>query len=68
MAITSADDVDTMVDDQPMVLPEQDQERRDHTPRPQSPAPAPQPHTPEPCPQPLTPETHPLGGLEFWGL
>jgi hypothetical protein len=37
---TSADNVDTMVDDQPIVLPEQGQEMRKHTPWPQPPAPA----------------------------
>jgi len=35
MVNTSADDVDTMVDDEPIVLPEQGQETREHTPRPQ---------------------------------
>jgi len=38
---TSADDVDTMVDDQPFVLPEQGQEMRKHTPQLQPPAPSP---------------------------
>jgi hypothetical protein len=37
--------VDTMVDDQPIVLPEQCQEMRQHTPRPQPLEPAPQLHT-----------------------
>jgi hypothetical protein len=32
MVNTSADDVDTMVDDEPTVLPEQGQEMHDHTP------------------------------------
>jgi hypothetical protein len=41
MVNTSADDVDTMVDNVPTVLPEQGQEMRDHTPRPQPLAPAP---------------------------
>jgi hypothetical protein len=68
MVNTSADDVDTMVDDQPIVLPEQCQEMREHTPRPQPPAPAPQPQTPDPGPRPQTPETHPLSGLEHLGL
>jgi hypothetical protein len=53
MVNTSADDDDTMVDDQPMVLPEQCQQMRE--PRPQPPASA---------PRPQTPETHPLSGLE----
>jgi len=41
MVNTSADDVDTMVDDQLIVLSEPAQEIGDHTPRPQPPAPAP---------------------------
>jgi hypothetical protein len=32
MVNTSADDVDTKLDDQPIVLPEQGQEMREHTP------------------------------------
>ena len=68
MVNTSADDVDTMIDNQPIVLPEQGQEMRDHTPRSQPPAPGPQPQTPEPHPQPQPPETHPLRGLEHLGL
>jgi len=48
-----------MVDDQRIVLPEQGQEMRKHTPWPQPPAPA---------PQPRTPETHPLSWLEHLGL
>jgi len=68
MVNTSADDVDTVVDDQQIVLPEQGQKMREHTPHPQSPAPAPRPQTPEPRPQPRTLETHPLIGLEHLGL
>jgi hypothetical protein len=34
MVNTSADDVDTMVDDQPIMLPEQGLEIHQHTPRP----------------------------------
>jgi len=68
MVNTSADDADTMVDDEPTVLPEQGQEMREHTPWPQPPAPAPQPHTPEPPPRPRTAETHTLSGLESMGL
>jgi len=41
---------------------------REHTHRPQLPAPAARPHTPEPSPWPRTPETHTLSGLEFLGL
>jgi hypothetical protein len=68
MVNTSADDADTMVDDQPTVLPEQRQEMHLHSPWPQPPAPAPRPHTPEPRPQPRTPETHTLSGLECLGF
>ena len=74
MVNTSADDVDTMVANEPTVLPEQGQgmeqgqEIRKHTPRPQPPAPAPRPQTPEPPPCPRTPETYTLSGLEFLGL
>jgi len=68
MVNTSADDADTMVDDQPTVRPAQGQKMREHTPRPQPPAPAPRPPTPEPCPRPRTPETHTLSWLEFLGL
>jgi len=45
MVNTSADDVDNMVDDQPIVLPEQGQQMREHTPRPQPTAPAPRQQT-----------------------
>jgi hypothetical protein len=67
MINTSADNADTMVDDEPTVLPKQGKEMRDHTPRPQPPAPAPRPQTPEPSPRLRTPETHTLSGLEFLG-
>jgi len=63
-----ADDVDTIVDDQPVVLPEQRRKMRDYTPQPQPLAPAPRPQTPEPCPRPHTPETNTLSGLEHLGL
>jgi hypothetical protein len=68
MVNTSADDVDTLVDVQPIVLREQCQEMCEHTPRPQSPAPAPRRQTPDPRTRPQTPETHPLSGLEHVGL
>jgi len=68
MVNSSADNADTMVDDQPMVLPEQGQEIREHTPRPQPPAPSPWPQTPETRPQPQPPKTHPLSRLECLGL
>jgi len=68
MVNTSADDADTMVDDEPTVRPEQGQEMRDDTPWPERPAPALQPQTPEPSPLPRSPETHTLSGLEYLGL
>ena len=43
MVITSALDVDTMVDNQPIMIPVQGQGMHKHTQRPQLPAPAPQP-------------------------
>jgi hypothetical protein len=46
----SADDVDTMVDNQAIVRSEQSQEMRYHTPRPQHLGPTPQPHTLKPRP------------------
>jgi len=59
MVNTLADDIDTMVDDQPTVLPKQVQEMCEHTPRPQSPARA---------ARPQSSETHPLSGREHLGL
>jgi len=50
MVNSSADDVDTMVDDQPTVLHEQGQEICKHTPWPQPLVPALWPQSPEPCP------------------
>jgi hypothetical protein len=47
---TSAHDADTMVYDEPTVLPEQGQELREHTPWPQPPTYAPQSETPKPSP------------------
>jgi len=40
----------------------------EHTPPPQRPAAAPWPQTPDLRPRPRTPETHPLNGLEHFGL
>ena len=68
MVTTSADDADTMVDGEPTMQPEQGQEMRDHTPRPQPPTPAARPHTAETSSQPRTPETHTLSGLQFLGI
>ena len=50
MVHTLADNVDTIIDDQPMVHPEYRQEIREHTPQPRPPATAPLPHAPEPGP------------------
>jgi len=66
MVNTSADDVDTMLEDQAIVLPEIGQGLRE--PRPQSPAPAPHPQTPERRPRPRPSETYPLCGLEHVAL
>jgi hypothetical protein len=74
MVNTSADDADTMVEDEPSVLPEQRQEMEqgqdmsEHSPRTQPPAPSPLPRTPEPPPRPRTPETHTRSELEFLRL
>jgi len=68
MGNTSADDADTMVDDQRTMLPKQGQEMSEHTPLQHHPAPAPRPQTPEPHPRPRTPETYTRNGLEILGL
>jgi len=68
MVNTSAEDVDTMVDNQPIALPEQAQELHPYTQRPQPPAPSPRPQTPEPHPPLQTLESHTVGGLGFLGL
>jgi hypothetical protein len=68
MVNTSADNVDTMVHDEPTVLPWQRQEMREHASRQKPPAPAPRPPTLESPPRPRNPETHTLSGLEFLGL
>jgi hypothetical protein len=62
-----ADDVDTMVDNQPIVLPGYGQEMREHTSRPQLLACATQLQTPAPRPQPRNLDTVPLSGLEHLG-
>jgi hypothetical protein len=63
MVNTLADDADTMIDNEPAMLPKQGQEMREHNLQPQPPAPAPQPQTPEPPPPPQTLETHALSRL-----
>jgi hypothetical protein len=67
MVNTSADYADNMVDNEPTVLPEQGQERREPTPRPQPLAPALRLPTPEPPLQPQTHDTYTLGAREFLG-
>jgi len=64
MVKTSANDVDTMVDDQPFVLPQQGQEICEYSPTQRHLSPAPLPQTPELRPQHRTPETYPLSGLD----
>jgi len=61
---TSADDIDTMVEHQPIVLPDQGLEMHKHTPRPQSLASDQPPQTPERSPQPSMPETDSPSRLE----
>ena len=61
---TLADDVDSMVDNQRFVLPEQGQEMHEYTPQPQPLARAPQPQTLAPCLRPQTLKTYPFTGLQ----
>jgi hypothetical protein len=68
MVNTSADDFDAVVDDQPIMLPEQCQDMSEHTPRPQPPAAATLPDTLAPCPRPPCTETDPLSRLEHLEL
>ena len=68
MVNTLADNADTMVGDEPTVLPEQGQVMRDNTTQPQPPVPARRPQTTEPPPRPRTLETHTMSGLEFLWL
>jgi len=59
MGNTVADDVDTMVDEQLILLPAQGQEILEHTPWPRPIAPTPRPPTPEPRSQLRTLQTQP---------
>jgi hypothetical protein len=68
MVMTSGDNADTMVEDQPTVLPEHGQEMPEHTQRAQPVAPTPRPQTPESSPRPRSPETHTLSVLVLLGL
>jgi len=65
---TTADDVDTMVDGEPILPSYHAQEMPENTPRPHPLVSAPQQHTPETCPGPWTPETDLLSVLEGLGL
>jgi hypothetical protein len=64
MVNTLADNVYTMVDNRPIMLPEHGQEMCKHTTWPPPPASAPWPQTPLPRPRSQMPETYPLSGLE----
>jgi hypothetical protein len=68
MINTSADITDTMVDDEPAVLPQHGQQIGEHTAQPQPPLPAARSQTPEPPPRPLSPETNTCCGMEVLGL
>jgi hypothetical protein len=68
MVNTSADNVDTMVHNQPIVLREQCHEMREHTPLPKPPALAAQRTTLAPRPRPKTLQAHPLSGWVDVGL
>ena len=68
MVNMSADDVDTMVDNQPIVLSEQGHKMHEHDAWPQPLAPAPQPQPPECGQQPRTAESNPLSGPQILGF
>jgi len=59
-----ANNADTKVDDQAIVLPDHGQEIREHTPRPQPLAPAPWTKSPDTPTRPRTLEIHRFCGLE----
>jgi hypothetical protein len=67
MVKMSAGDVATLVDDQPLAIPEQGQGIREHTTRSQPLAPGELRQSLETRPRPRTPETNPLSGLEHLG-
>ena len=68
MVNTTGDDVDTMVDDQAIVLSERGQETCEHTTWSQPLASAPRVLTLEPRVRPRMLETNPLSGMEDLGL
>jgi len=67
MLITWSDDVDTMVDDEPIVLSEHSQEMCEHTPQPEHPAPPRWLQTLESCAELHTPENYSLSGQDHLG-
>jgi len=68
LVTTSADDVDTMADDQPNVRPQLGKEMCKHTWQLQTPAPATRPQTTEHCPQPVSLEPDPPLGASFYAF
>jgi len=65
MVNTSADDVDTIVDDKPILLPEQGQAMHEYIAWPQPPVADPRPQTLGPHPWPQSQKTHPLSERQF---
>ena len=65
MVNSSADDANTIVDDEQTMLPEQGQEKCDHIRQLQLPAHTLRLKTPEPPTRPPTPQTHTLSGRVF---
>ena len=68
MVHTLAPNVDTMAEGQPIVLPEQGPEMREHTQQPHPVAPSPCPQTLQPRPQSQPTVTHRHSKLECLGL
>jgi hypothetical protein len=68
MVNTSANNVDTIVDDQPTLLLVQGPEMCKCIPQPQSPTPAQRPPIPNPPARQHTPNTHSLSGPKFFRL
>lgn len=64
MVNTLADDADSMLNTQPIILPKRGPGMSDCTPQLEPLAPTPWPETPEPRPPPQTPVTPPHSGLE----
>jgi len=68
MVNISTDHVDSTVDDQPILLPEQGQVMREHTSRPQPPASAPRPKPWTLAHNHELPRLIPSVGESIWGL